>query len=54
MVPWLAGWSYSRLDDELRKSFEVALHTGTAAALLISLRGEVDDAVRGLNAARAC
>src|SRR5439155_305234 len=41
VVPWLAGWSYSRLDDELRKSFEVALHTGTAAALLISLRREV-------------
>ncbi len=38
VVPWLAGWDYSRLDDELRKSFEVALHTGTAAALLISLR----------------
>ncbi len=38
VVPWLAGWNYSRLDDELRKSFEVALHTGTAAALLISLR----------------
>ncbi len=41
VVPWLAGWSYRRLDHELRKSFEVALHTGTAAALLISLRGEV-------------
>ncbi len=49
VVPWLAGWDYSRLDDELRKSFEVALHTGTAAALLISLRREVDEAVRGLN-----
>ena len=52
VVPWLAGWDYSRLDDELRKSFEVALHTGTAAALLISLRREVDAAVRGLNPRR--
>jgi undecaprenyl-diphosphatase len=52
VVPWLAGWDHSRLDDELRKSFEVALHTGTAAALLISLRHEVDDAVRGLNLRR--
>jgi undecaprenyl-diphosphatase len=52
VVPWLAGWEYTRLDDELRKAFEVALHTGTAAALLISLRAEVDDAVRGLNAHR--
>jgi undecaprenyl-diphosphatase len=52
VVPWLAGWKYCRLDDELRKSFEVALHTGTAAALLISLRGEVEDAVRGLSPRR--
>jgi undecaprenyl-diphosphatase len=52
VVPWLAGWNYHRLDDELRKSFEVALHTGTAAALLISLRGEVSDAVRGLSVRR--
>jgi undecaprenyl-diphosphatase len=52
VVPWLAGWDYSQLDDELRKSFEVMLHTGTAAALLISLRREVDDAVRGLNLRR--
>jgi undecaprenyl-diphosphatase len=51
-VPWLAGWNYTRLDDELRKSFEVALHTGTAAALLISLRREVEDAVRGLSPRR--
>ncbi|MBV9606128.1 MAG: undecaprenyl-diphosphate phosphatase [Solirubrobacterales bacterium] len=52
VVPWLAGWDYRRLDDELRKSFEVALHTGTAAALLISLRREVDEAVRGLSLRR--
>jgi undecaprenyl-diphosphatase len=53
VVPWLAGWSYRRLDHDLRKSFEVALHTGTAAALLITLRGEVEDAVRGLSLRRA-
>jgi undecaprenyl-diphosphatase len=35
LVPWLAGWPYSELDPELRKSFEVALHAGTAAALLL-------------------
>ncbi len=52
VVPWLAGWDHSRLDDELRKSFEVALHTGTAAALLISLRREVNDAVHGLSPRR--
>jgi undecaprenyl-diphosphatase len=35
LVPWLAGWSYRELDPDLRKSFEVSLHTGTAAALLL-------------------
>jgi undecaprenyl-diphosphatase len=48
VVPWLAGWDYGRLDDELRKSFEVALHAGTAAALLISLRVEVTETARDL------
>jgi undecaprenyl-diphosphatase len=37
----MLGWDYDRLDPELRKSFEVALHAGTAAALLITLRSEV-------------
>jgi undecaprenyl-diphosphatase len=46
LVPWLAGWPYARLDPELRKSFEVALHAGTAAALLIGLRREVADYAR--------
>jgi undecaprenyl-diphosphatase len=35
LVPWLAGWPYAELDPEQRKSFEVALHAGTAAALLL-------------------
>jgi undecaprenyl-diphosphatase len=52
LIPWLLGWDYGQLDDELRKAFEVALHAGTAAALLITLRGEVSDAVYGLNARR--
>lgn len=34
LVPWLARWPYPRLAPELRKTFEVALHAGTAAALL--------------------
>jgi undecaprenyl-diphosphatase len=38
LIPWLAGWPYAELDPELRKSFEVALHAGTAAALLNDLR----------------
>jgi undecaprenyl-diphosphatase len=52
LVPWLLGWHYSELAPELRKSFEVALHAGTAAALLITLRDEVGEAVRGLNGRR--
>ncbi len=52
LVPWLLGWEYDQLDDELRKSFEVALHAGTAAALLITLHEEVGDAVHGLDARR--
>jgi undecaprenyl-diphosphatase len=38
IVPWLLGWDYGRADGELRKGFEVAVHAGTAAALLITLR----------------
>ncbi len=35
LIPWLARWPYTQLDPELRKSFEVALHAGTATALLL-------------------
>jgi undecaprenyl-diphosphatase len=52
LVPELLGWSYPRLDPDLRKAFEVALHAGTAAALLIALRAEVGEAVRELDGAR--
>jgi undecaprenyl-diphosphatase len=46
LVPRVLGWQYAELDAELRKSFEVALHAGTAAALLIGLRREVAEYVR--------
>ncbi|MDX6671605.1 MAG: undecaprenyl-diphosphatase [Solirubrobacteraceae bacterium] len=52
LVPWLAGWPYAELDPELRKAFEVALHAGTAAALLIALRSEVAEAAAGLDRRR--
>ena len=52
LVPALLGWRYGELDDELRKTFEVALHAGTAAALLIGLRREVGEAVRDLDGER--
>jgi undecaprenyl-diphosphatase len=47
LVPALLGWKYGELDPELRKSFEVALHAGGAVALLIGLRAEVAEYVRG-------
>ena len=53
LIPWLLRWPYTELDDELRKAFEVALHAGTAAALLIALRDEVGDAARGFDCRRA-
>lgn len=52
IVPWLLGWEYAELDPELRKAFEVAVHAGTAAALLVALRDEVGEAVRGLDRRR--
>ena len=52
-IPWLLGWSYAEEDGELRKSVEVALHAGTAVALLIGLRGEVGEAARGFDLRRA-
>lgn len=52
LIPWLLRWDYPDLDDELRKSFEVALHAGTAAALLLTLRGEVGEAMLGLDLRR--
>jgi undecaprenyl-diphosphatase len=50
LLPWLLRWDAEdeaqAQDGELQKAFEVALHAGTAAALLISLRGEVQEALR--------
>jgi undecaprenyl-diphosphatase len=53
LIPLLAGWPYAELDAELRKSFEVALHAGAGLALAIDMRGEVRDAIAGLNRRRA-
>jgi len=53
LVPWLLGWPYDQLDSEYRKAFEVALHAGTAAGLLLALRREVGDAARGFDRRRA-
>ncbi|HUB74728.1 MAG TPA: undecaprenyl-diphosphate phosphatase [Solirubrobacteraceae bacterium] len=41
LIPWLAGRPYARLDGELRKSFELALHAGAALALALSMGREL-------------
>jgi undecaprenyl-diphosphatase len=49
VVPYLLGWDYAQAGADLRKAFEVALHAGTAAALLIGLRDEVAAELRDLS-----
>jgi undecaprenyl-diphosphatase len=53
LLPWLAGWDWERLDPEIRKSFEVALHAGAAAALLIGQRGAIAEELRSFDGRRA-
>jgi undecaprenyl-diphosphatase len=35
LIPQLLDWPSARLDDDVRKAFEVALHTGTLGGLLV-------------------
>ncbi len=53
LVPWLAGWRWRDLDPEERKSFDVALHAGAAAALLITQRRLIAAELRAFDARRA-
>jgi undecaprenyl-diphosphatase len=39
LVPWLLGWEHAELPGEVRKEVEVALHAGTALALLATGEG---------------
>ena len=50
LVPWLAGWDWDAVDPEVRKSFEVALHAGAAAALLIGQRKLIAEELRAFDA----
>ena len=49
LLPAMLHWPYRQLDPEIRKSFEVALHAGGAAALLIGLRKEVAEYLRSFS-----
>lgn len=53
LLPWLADWDWADLDPEIRKSFEVALHAGGAAALLIGQRRAIAEEMRGFDLQRA-
>ena len=53
LLPWLAGWSYTELDPQLRKSFEVALHAGAGLALAIDMRSELLQEALAMDARRA-
>ncbi len=53
LVPWLAGWDWQSIDPELRKSFEVALHAGAAAALLVGQRRAIAEELRLFDLRRA-
>lgn len=53
LLPAILGWPYHRLHPAHRKAFEVALHVGTATGLLIALRREVAEVMRGLDPGRA-
>jgi len=53
LLPWLAGWDWEEIDPDLRKSFEVALHTGAALALLVGQRRLIVEELRHFDRHRA-
>jgi undecaprenyl-diphosphatase len=53
LVPWLRGWEWRDADPESRKSFEVAVHAGGAAALLIGQRRLIASELRAFDGRRA-
>jgi len=53
LFPWLAGWRWDDLDPEVRKSFEVALHAGAAAALLVGQRRGIAQELEAFDLRRA-
>jgi undecaprenyl-diphosphatase len=53
LVPWLLGWRWHDADPEARKSFEVAVHAGGAAALLFGQRRLIASELRSFDLRRA-
>ena len=46
LVPALLGWPYARLPADVRKTFEVAVHAGSAAALALVWRRDLAAGLR--------
>jgi undecaprenyl-diphosphatase len=53
LVPWLLGWRWHDAEPEARKSFEVAVHAGGAAALVIGQRRLIASELRSFDLRRA-
>ncbi|MQA76103.1 MAG: undecaprenyl-diphosphatase, partial [Solirubrobacterales bacterium] len=53
LIPWLCGWRADEIDPEAQKSFEVTLHGGTAAALVIAQRRTIAAELAGFGPRRA-
>ncbi len=53
LVPRFAGWDWDAIDPEARKSFEIALHAGTAAALVIGQRRQIREEIASFDGRRA-
>jgi len=49
LIPWLVGWDWEAVDPEVRKSFEVALHAGAAAALIVGQRRLIAEELRAFD-----
>jgi undecaprenyl-diphosphatase len=47
LLPWLLGWDYTQADAQLRKRFEVAVHAGAAAGMLVADRSSLSAALKG-------
>jgi undecaprenyl-diphosphatase len=53
LVPWFAGWSFDTLRPASRKDFEVALHAGTAAGMLLGQGRAIGAELRRVDVPRA-
>ncbi len=49
LIPWLAGRPNSRLDPQVGKAFEVALHAGAGLALALDMREDLLREIRQLD-----